>query len=600
MKFTSEQEQLFALALERVNIDVQATAGSGKTTAAVELIHRFTKKYPTKSVGLFLFGKMNADDAKEKLQSLGIYKKISRTFHSHSFLNAPREVRNALVMPPFATTYSLAMKEKEINDPKIFSKGFHNRGIVYIASKVVETMLKTGIKKCQTIKNVSSGAEAFPTTREFLAFSASDSPFNLGNFLGVDEFDQIFRQMKGSEGRQKYIDAVTETANKYIYLILAVKTPLNLTMLQYLYCISDSSIIDDDLIIIDEQQDTMGVVKILLQRTMLRRPETQLITIGDTNQAIHKWNNSVDLSEELKPLFDTRHYLTQSFRFGNDIAELGNEVINTSIDYNAVQREKINAKGWHDVKPNKKYAHLCRTNSGVVSHAYRMYKSDFKGSIDDKIGISGIIDIISDIHLLRLNKWKFIKSPVVKSFGNFRSLEVQVKSGRAEVIQNHYNLYMKYGLKSLQDMLNGLSIVRSSNDESVTLSTIHRSKGMEFDKVFLHGVDYREDDHSYHTINIDSMIKAHGRVYEGYDLIAIKEAMRNIPHKSSYIVNGSEFTAMVKGFNNDEARLLYVGVTRAKSFVNHGDTDLDQFISQNKGGKDLILVKKLNALSLKH
>lgn len=79
--------------------------------------------------------------------------------------------------------------------------------------------------------------------------------------------------------------------------------------------------IPGDQIMLDEAQDTAPVMASILRK----QGATQIILVGDENQAIYGWRGAVDAFSYLRT--DATSYLTQSFRFGPAIANVANLVL---------------------------------------------------------------------------------------------------------------------------------------------------------------------------------------------------------------------------------------------------------------------------------
>lgn len=82
----------------------------------------------------------------------------------------------------------------------------------------------------------------------------------------------------------------------------------------------DEPYIPADAILFDEAQDASPVMLSIVEQ----QQHAQLVFVGDANQQIYSWRGSIDA---LQSLGGERAFLTQSFRFGDAIADVANVVL---------------------------------------------------------------------------------------------------------------------------------------------------------------------------------------------------------------------------------------------------------------------------------
>jgi hypothetical protein len=75
-------------------------------------------------------------------------------------------------------------------------------------------------------------------------------------------------------------------------------------------------------ILLDEAQDTNAVVL-----GVLREQDSQIVYVGDRHQQIYEWRGAINAMEQINGCEET--HLTQSFRFGNTIADAASSVLGT-------------------------------------------------------------------------------------------------------------------------------------------------------------------------------------------------------------------------------------------------------------------------------
>lgn len=173
----------------------------------------------------------------------------------------------------------------------------------------------------------------------------------------------------------------------------------------------------------------------------------------------------------------------------------------------------------------KKY---CQTNDTNLSKALENYADIEKISAQAKKGLSRFNEIIENLRA-KLSQQKvsdFVETTMKKSgYLDYLNENSLINSDRIENLKELISVAKAFDNLSLADFLNEVSLLadidsHSSKNNSVTLMTLHSAKGLEFDTVFIVGVE------------------------------------ENLfPHSRS-IMDNAEL--------EEERRLMYVGMTRAK------------------------------------
>jgi hypothetical protein len=119
--------------------------------------------------------------------------------------------------------------------------------------------------------------------------------------------------------------------------------------------------LDYDFLLVDEAQDLNAVVKAIVEAQ-----QTQLVFVGDRNQAIYGWRGAVDAMQTAD---GKRLYLSQSFRFGQAIADEANkwlQVLNADLRLRGF--DQINSVVAPLDTPD---AVLCRSNAAALARVMR-------------------------------------------------------------------------------------------------------------------------------------------------------------------------------------------------------------------------------------
>uniref|UniRef100_A0A8C4MMX5 F-box DNA helicase 1 n=1 Tax=Equus asinus TaxID=9793 RepID=A0A8C4MMX5_EQUAS len=285
-----------------------------------------------------------------------------------------------------------------------------------------------------------------------------------------------------------------------------------------------------DAIFVDEAQDcTPAIMNIVLSQPCGK------IFVGDPHQQIYTFRGAVNA------LFTVPHthvfYLTQSFRFGVEIAYVGA----TILDVCKRVRKKTLVGGNHqsgirgDVQGQ--VALLSRTNANVFDEAVRVTEGEVPARIHLIGGIKSFgLDRIIDIWILLqpeeerrkqnlVIKDKFIRRWVHKE--GFSGFKRYVTAAEDKELEAKIAVVEKYNIRipELVERIEKCHIEDRDFAEYI-LGTVHKAKGLEFDTVHV----------------LDDFVK----------VPCARHNLAQLPH------------FRVESFSEDEWNLLYVAVTRAK------------------------------------
>jgi hypothetical protein len=231
----------------------------------------------------------------------------------------------------------------------------------------------------------------------------------------------------------------------------------------------DAPDIGVDVILYDESQDANPVS---LQIVLNQR--CQRIIVGDPNQAIYSFRNAVDAFDKVSfPVYP----LTQSFRFGEEIARVANLILEAKgIEHRLVGNPEITSKLTKIAIPDLV---LSRTNAGLFSEAAALMRVL---PPSDKIAFNGGADVVMDMVISAYHLYKHGRCdhPDFKVFSSWTELVQLAEAKLAEnfgpfvrIVQTHND--------DIPAIVAGI-ISRSTNAEAdarVLLSTVHTFKGRE-------------------------------------------------------------------------------------------------------------------------
>lgn len=268
-----------------------------------------------------------------------------------------------------------------------------------------------------------------------------------------------------------------------------------------------SPILQTDFILLDEAQDTAPVVL-----KLIHDQPSQVIWVGDRRQQIYAWRGAVNAMDTIS----TKHtsQLTRSFRYGQPIAEMANRVLEHFLgekSFRIVGSSMVESKLCEVENPRMI---LCRGNRGAMKELMEALR------LNKRVHMAGdISNMITEVEAcVSLMKGQRPRRPDFQMFNNWKELLEYSESEAGAELQTLVKLLKLWPAEELLGALNAVHQVEQK-DADVSISTTHKAKGLEADSVRL------ADDFSFPPSDI---------------------AKPDIP------------------FSEEEARILYVALTRAK------------------------------------
>jgi len=437
MQLTHEQQKIISA---KGNLKINAVAGSGKTTTIIE----FARSLPSTAKIIYLaFNRSVKLEAREKFSNQGLRNVSVETAHSLAFRH---------VMPKH--NYRLknhGYKTHEIAELLGLQGGGEKHGEFIVARHInqfVSYFCNSNKAKVNELKYYETLSD--PKARAFVKTN----------------YSYILRQTRLLLARMD--KGVIEIIHDF-YL---KKFQLGNPVLPY------------DYILFDEGQDASAAML-----DVFRNQKARKVIVGDTHQQIYGWRYAVNSLEQLDY---KNHYLTYSFRFPQEIADLGIAVLNIKKLLGNEPEIKITGKG----KSNtiKSRAILARTNLGLLLRAIDYINNllqpttiYFEGNItsytyaDDGTSLYDVLNLYNKKHHL-------IRDQLVKSMKDMEELEEYVKNAEDVQLGMMVEIVKKYG-NEIPDIIQDLKsyhIDDGKKDKAdMVFSTVHRCKGMEYDEVTL-------------------------------------------------------------------------------------------------------------------
>ncbi|CAI9723751.1 F-box DNA helicase 1-like [Octopus vulgaris] len=237
-----------------------------------------------------------------------------------------------------------------------------------------------------------------------------------------------------------------------------------------------------DVILVDEAQDlTPAIADILLSQ-----PQAKIL-VGDPNQQIYAFRGAINAMQSIEA--NQIFYLTQSFRFGPEIAFAANCFLQRSCRCKEILvggTNKSTIKG----ETIGQLAYIARCNFTLFSEAVQLgYNKKPRIKMAFVGGTTGFgFNVLRDIHSLLVGerpvKASQNKPSFVARFSSFHALKRYAEHscdyellGQIQIAQT-YAIHLPKILDFFQE-----SEIKEVRDAEIVFTTAHKSKGLEFDTV---------------------------------------------------------------------------------------------------------------------
>jgi hypothetical protein len=227
-----------------------------------------------------------------------------------------------------------------------------------------------------------------------------------------------------------------------------------------------------DVIIYDEAQDANGAIAGVVHD----QDHAQIIAIGDSAQAINGWNGAIDALAKFEAKFGHSYPLSKSFRFGQAVADAGNNwlrILGVPDETLVEGFEAINSTTGSLDNPD---AILCRTNAGCVSAAMSAIKDG------KKVAIVGGGDAIKSLAqaAIQLQAGAKTTHPDLIAFKSWEEVQEYAKEDEGADLRPFVKIIDTVGA---DEVINAMNTLANEKYADVTVSTMHKSKGREWKTV---------------------------------------------------------------------------------------------------------------------
>ena len=290
----------------------------------------------------------------------------------------------------------------------------------------------------------------------------------------------------------------------------------------------ENPVLNYDYILFDEAQDASAVMLDIF----LKQKGTKVI-VGDIHQQIYSWRFAVNA---LKDAEFKSYSLTTSFRFNQNIADLAIGILKWKN--HLVEHETFSINGNGNSTETKAKAVLARTNLGLLTKAIeyvtekrKVKQIYFEGNINSYTYADEGASLYDVLNLYN-GKRRLIKDKLIQKMKDMEELEDYIKKTEDVQLGMMVEIVREYGneIPGIIKEIKQKHVENNAREKAeMIFSTVHRSKGMEYDTIQLVNDFITEE--------------------------AIEKTMADFSEKANILKL------------NEEINLLYVAVTRTKNSI---------------------------------
>lgn len=452
------------------HIALVARAGTGKTSTILMAVQAYAKEFPFEEILVCAFNKAIADEVSEKLQKLG-FGKWTKTDDGRSI--APKVTASTLhSMGMGLVRFAFGSKDRpvEVNDKKV-------RDLVDASN--LEICARYGAQVIALVRYAKqAGVGFFP-----------DLP--IGDVMVwhhlADHFD-----VNGLDDTSE-ADLVVEAAQTIYRLSLNKTDVIDFDDMILFPLIKNLRVkFTKDLIFLDEAQD-LSRARQALARKFLNPQSGRMIIVGDDRQAIYGFTgaDAAALDNLTDSLGAVRMPLSITWRCPKKVVALAQKIVRdieaapSAQEGEVLKLEKMPG----DLAVGD--AILCRNTAPLISEAYRLIRSGKAAKVEGRQIGEGIKALagrwkVKTIEALMNRLEDYEAREVQKALAKGNEQKVEEVRDRVATLAEICKACLEANKHMVADVLSFIdSLFADGADNAIILATYHRSKGREWDRVFL-------------------------------------------------------------------------------------------------------------------
>lgn len=428
---------------------VEAVAGAGKTTTIVEACRLMTG-----SIAFAAYNKKIADEIQAKVLAEGLKSVTVGTFHSFGF-RAWRKVAAGVKLDDKKSTF--IADELQIPDElRSFVKGLVSLG-----------------------KSAAVGL-----------FGSIDDDAAWWQIVDHHDLSDSLEDPKDARLGVAFAQKALHLSKKLSHEVIDFDDMI------YQPVVTSCRVWQNDWLLVDEAQD-LNPARRALARKMLR-PNGRAIFVGDRHQAIYGFTGA-DAESVQKIVADFRCVqlpLTITYRCPKAVVAAARAYVNHIEAHPTAPEGAVRDAHEDDLLDfdlGKNDAVLCRLTAPLVKTAFRFIKAGIACHVEGRdigAGLAALANrwAVKSLEALRTRLDAYAERETEKLIAKGQEVKAEAVRDRVDTL----NVLME-GCKTLDDLHAKIAMLFANSEDghrqTLTLSTVHKSKGREWDRVFILGFE---------------------------------------------------------------------------------------------------------------
>lgn len=471
---TTEQQACINHVHSHKSIIVQARAGCGKTSTLEEMIRETVKVTPElkNRILVTMFNRVPRDVFAKRLIDIYPDDQLGqKNIRTTSSILCMRDYWDTPNYPYSQKQYSCGNLTTQLVVDALKINVFHYSSIIegepvsafFTAKQIAKATIESIKRFCRD-------------KSEKLHLDHVGLPFPIGQHNWVQEYQLLVFELA-----VKLWGLITDSSNKFPIM--------NYAILKLFWLKKPRFFGKYKILIVDEFQDISPLWEDIF--TWFVDDGGIIYCVGDHNQSIYAFTGAVNAMKSFQKALEIQtKTIAQSFRFGPEVANIANCILNTLPIFCGESPLPL-LKGLPSipsvvgiVDKNKPFTVLCRTNAGVIKSAIHAIGMGKKPFINGKV--SELLKILESAYYLYTDEKELIKLDDWAKFTDWKqateTFDLNEDIDNLRVI----NLVEKWKEETLKnvDKLKEIKNLKE-RDSDLSICTVHISKGLEWEQVIL-------------------------------------------------------------------------------------------------------------------
>ncbi len=315
----------------------------------------------------------------------------------------------------------------------------------------------------------------------------------------IDHFDLLDKLPDDSDEDPELVRKLIAASRRVLRRSVEDMSQIDFDDMVYMPLVLRLRLLRHKYVLIDEAQDTNPTRRALA--TMLLEPGGRLIAVGDPNQAIYGFSGADnDSLEQIRSQFNAKVLpLSTTYRCPKSVVAVANQWVPGIHAHETAPEGEVIQLQYDDLLTTAKPgdAILCRYNKYLVGTCFRFIREGIPARIEGRAIGQQLATLCKkwkvkglDALAGRVSKWK------TREMGkaNTKGKETKAKEieDRAETVFVLIDRAKEQGLTTVDQLVEMTLALFDDNvvnrSDMVTLCSIHRSKGLEWERVFILGL----------------------------------------------------------------------------------------------------------------